>query len=150
MTTLMRKIDFARRCNVDRSRVTQWCKAGQISGAAIVGTGRTAMLDPAIALKQLKLRLSTNERFGLNGLGTNLDWWPPAAVPAAADDDDELLEIEPHRGVLVDLADVEYAIDCIWVKTDLTVQDALKPHPEALAAYNALRPRLAAIKDRRG
>ena len=36
MTTLMKKIDFARRCNVDRSRVTQWCKAGQISGAAIV------------------------------------------------------------------------------------------------------------------
>ena len=144
MTTLMKKIDFARRCNVDRSRVTQWCKAGQISGAAIVGTGRTAMLDPAIALKQLKLRLATNERFGLNGLSPNLDWSPAEAVE---DDEDDGTY---RRGTLVDLADVEYAIDCIWVGTDLNVQDTLKPFPEALAAYMALRPKLAAIKDRRG
>ena len=141
MTTLMKKIDFARRCNVDRSRVTQWCKAGEISGAAIAGTGRTAKLDPAVALKQLKLRLSTNERCGLNGLNTNLDWLP------GADEDDE---VGYRRGTLVDLADVEYAIDCIWVGTDLNVQDTLKPFPEALAAYMALRPKLAAIKDRRG
>jgi hypothetical protein len=145
MTTLMKKIDFARRCNVDRSRVTQWCKAGQISGAAIVGTGRTAMLDPAIALKQLKLRLSTNERCGLNGLSTNLDWLPGAGNA----DDDGMDEVERHRGIMVDLADVEYAIDCIWVKSDLTVQDGLKPFPEALAAYMAIRPQLAAIKDGR-
>ena len=51
---------------------------------------------------------------------------------------------------MVDLADVESAIDLIWVRSDFTVQDALKPYPEALAEYMAIRPRLAAIKDRRG
>jgi hypothetical protein len=144
MPTTMTKSQFARACNVDKARVTQWRKAGQISGAAFVGEGRFARIDPTIALKQLKLRLSTNERCGLNGLNTRLDW-----LPAVADDDDDdgLAEVKRHRGIMVDLADVESEIDLmIWVATDFTVQKALKPHPEALAAYMAARPELAAIK----
>jgi hypothetical protein len=147
MPTTMTKSQFARACNVDKARVTQWRKAGQISGAAFVGEGRFARIDPTIALKQLKLRLSTNERCGLNGLNTRLDW-----LPAVADDDDDgLAEVKRHRGIMVDLADVESDIDLIWVATDFTVQGALKPHPEALAAYMAVRAELVAIKDiRRG
>jgi hypothetical protein len=107
-----------------------------------VGEGRFAKIDAAVALKQLKERLATNERFGLNGLNTNLDWLPAEV----ASDDDGPAEVERHRGVMVDLAEVESEIDLIWVATDFTVQGALKPHPEALAAYMAARPELAAIK----
>ena len=146
MQNLMRKAEFARRCNVDRSRVTQWCEAKQIDGTAIVGEGRLAQLDPAKALAQLRDRLSTNERCGLNGIDTKLDWLPPEVD----EDDDDMIDVERNRGVMVDLADVEYAIDMIWVRSDFSVQDALKPHPAALATYMAIRPQLAAIKDRRG
>jgi hypothetical protein len=139
---IVSKAEFSRRCNVDRSRVTQWRRAGQLSGAALVGEGRFAKIDAAVALKQLKERLATNERFGLNGLNTNLDWLPAEV----ASDDDGPAEVERHRGVMVDLAEVESEIDLIWVATDFTVQGALKPHPEALAAYMAARPELAAIK----
>jgi hypothetical protein len=112
-------------------------------GRGVRRRGAIARIDPTIALKQLKLRLSTNERCGLNGLNTRLDW-----LPAVADDDDDdgLAEVKRHRGIMVDLADVESEIDLIWVATDFTVQKALKPHPEALAAYMAARPELAAIK----
>ena len=80
---LFRKSDFAQKCNVDKSRISQWLTAGQISGAAIVGEGRGAKIDAAVALKQLKERLATTERFGLNGLSTNLDWLPEEAPVAA-------------------------------------------------------------------
>jgi hypothetical protein len=67
-----------------KSRVSQWITAGLISGAAIVGEGRGAKIDAAMALKQLKERLAVDERCGENGLSTNLDWLPDeiAATPA--------------------------------------------------------------------
>jgi hypothetical protein len=71
---LIRKSDFAQKCNVNKSRVSQWITAGKLSDTAIVGEGRGAKLDAAVALAQLRERLSTDERFGLNGLSTNLDW----------------------------------------------------------------------------
>ena len=69
---VVRKSEFADMCDVTKGRVTQWISDGQISGAAIVGEGRTAMIDSEIALAQLKERLGS-ERFGENGLNTNLD-----------------------------------------------------------------------------
>ena len=60
-------------CNVSKGRVTQWITAGQISGAAIVGEGRSAMIDSELARAQLKERLAINERLGENGLNTKLD-----------------------------------------------------------------------------
>jgi hypothetical protein len=140
VNNLMRKSDFARRCNVSKGRVSQWLKAGQIDSKAIVGTGRGAKLDAAEALRQLKLRLATDERFGLNGLGTTLDWLPDAEA-----EEDGLADVERNRGVMVDLADVEKMVDETWVMSDFTVQGALEPFPEALAAYRAVRPRLRAI-----
>jgi hypothetical protein len=145
VNNLMRKSDFARSCNVSKGRVSQWLKAGQIDSKAIVGTGRGAKLDAAEALRQLKLRLATDERYGLNGLSTNLDW-----LPAEEDEDDDLAEVERHRGIMVDLADVEAMVDLTWVRTDITVQKALEPFPEALAAYRAVRPRLVQIRDGTG
>jgi hypothetical protein len=139
--TIMRKADFARRCNVSRQRVDQWSKAGQIDGKALIGTGRAQRIDVDVALAQLKLRLDFDQRFGLKGLWTTLD------APATGPEDDGLAYVERHRGTAVDLADVERAIDEIWMSSDFAVQDALEPFPEALAAYRAARPRLAAIKD---
>ncbi len=73
---IISKSVFAKRCNVSPGRVSQWLSARQIDGAAIVGQWQRAKLDAALALRQLKLRLSVDERFGLNGLRTNLDWLP--------------------------------------------------------------------------
>jgi hypothetical protein len=153
--TIMRKGDFARMINVTPGRISQYIKARQIDGDAIVGAGPRAMIDAPKALQQLRLRLDDNQRASLNGLNTRLDGAPAARVRAAyvsraivmpaGDDDDGLAEVERHRGVMVDLADVESAVDEIRVLQDFEIQDALKPHPEALAAYVALRPQLAAI-----
>jgi transposase len=140
------KSEFAKRCNVSKGRVSQWLAAKQIDGTAIVGTGRKAKLDPVVALAQLKLRLSTDERFGLNGLWTNLDWLPEGDE----DEADDLSDVERHRGVMVDLADVERMVDDTWVLSDYAIQGALKAHPEALAAYMGIRPRLVQIRDGRG
>jgi hypothetical protein len=139
---IMMKSDFARRCNVSRGRVSQWLAAGQIDGAAIVGTGRNAKLDAATALSQLKLRLATDERYGLNGLSTNLDWLPVEDN----DDDDGMAEAEADRLRHVTLYDAKAAIDDLWILMDLRLQATLKPFPEAAAAYLAARPRLADAK----
>jgi hypothetical protein len=135
---ILKKSDFARACNVDKSRVSQWLKAKQIDGEAIVGEGRFAKIDAAVALKQLKARLSTDERCGLNGLNTNLDWLP--------DVDEEEAELEADRRKYVTLLAAKAAIDDLWVYMDLNVQATLKPFADASAAYAELRPRLADVK----
>ena len=67
----IRKSEFAKLCNVSAPCVSQWISGGKIDGAAIVGEG-PALIDPDIARAQLRDRLAVNERFGLNGLNTNL------------------------------------------------------------------------------
>jgi hypothetical protein len=67
------KAEFARRRNVSPGRVTQWITAGKIFGAALVGDGRTAQIDEAIACQQLNVRLDIDQRLSGNGLGTRLD-----------------------------------------------------------------------------
>jgi hypothetical protein len=141
--TLFRKCDFARRCNVSKGRVSQWLAARQIDGAAIVGTGRNAKLDAAVALKQLKLRLATDERYGLNGLGTDLDWLPDEDIEY---DDDGMAEAEADRQRHVTLFDAKAAIDDLWVLMDLRVQEVLRPFLDAADAYAELRPGLADAK----
>jgi transcriptional regulator with XRE-family HTH domain len=141
----MMKSEFAKRCNVDKSRVSQWLKAKQIDGAAVVGTGRSAKLDAALAPAQLALRLATDERFGLNGLNTNLDWNPDEV----ADDEDEAeieAELEADRKRYVTLLAAKSAVDELWVCMDQSVQAALRPHPAAAAAYAGIRDRLAEVK----
>ena len=69
----IRKSEFAKLCNVSAPCVSQWISGGKIDGKAIVGEGRSAMIDVDLARAQLKERLSTNERCGLNGLNTKLD-----------------------------------------------------------------------------
>ena len=109
---LMRKGAFTKMMNVTPGRVSQYITARQIECAAIVGTGRAAMLDPAVAIKQLQLRLDDTQMATMNGLNTKLDH---VFVPPADDDD----EVERPRGTLVDLVDVESLIDLTWVRTDV-------------------------------
>ena len=141
MTNLMRKSDFAKRCNLSKSKISQYIAAGQLDGAALVGEGRSQKIDAAVALKQLKARPSTDERCGLNGLNTNLDW-----LPEVDEEEEAEAELEADRRKYVTLLAAKSAIDDLWVFMDLSVQAALKPHPEAAASYQALRPRLAEVK----
>jgi hypothetical protein len=75
------KSEFARRRNVTPGRVTQWISAGQISGAALVGDGRSAQIDEAIAIEQLRRTRHIDQAHSMNGLGTRLEL-DPAAPPA--------------------------------------------------------------------
>ena len=72
-SALVKKSTFAELRGVTPGRVTQWITKGKISGPAIVGDGRSAMIDVDIATAQLRERLDVNARFGLKGLSTNLD-----------------------------------------------------------------------------
>ena len=76
------KGEFARRRGVSPGRVSQWLSERKITGAAIVGEGRSALIDEVLACEQLGLRLDTGQRFG-NGLKTNLTPFDPPAEPAA-------------------------------------------------------------------
>jgi hypothetical protein len=86
---VVRKSEFAKIANVSKSNVTHWLRAGHISKPAVVGEGRTAMIDVELAMAQLKERLSVNERFGLNGLDTNLEPPPSVSAPRAPRDKPE-------------------------------------------------------------
>ena len=80
--SLVKKSAFAARCGVSKVRVSQWIAEGKISGDAIVGEGRMAMIDVDLATAQLRERLQVNQRFGMNGLSTRLDGAPPVASTA--------------------------------------------------------------------
>jgi hypothetical protein len=81
--SLVRKSEFAEMRGVSPGRVSQWIAAGQIDGAAIVGSGQRALINVELACAQLQERLAVGERFGLNGLSTNLEASPAPAPPAA-------------------------------------------------------------------
>jgi len=77
---LMRKVDFAALTGTHRSRVSHWLAEKKIDGAAIVGTGRKAMIDVDVALRQLRERLDVD---GLVRTGLNTNLYPAPAKPKA-------------------------------------------------------------------
>ena len=81
---VVRKSEFAEMCNVSKGRVTQWITAGLIDGAAIVGEGQRALINVDLACAQLQERLATDERYGLNGLSTNISTTTISPRPARA------------------------------------------------------------------
>lgn len=92
--TLVSKAQFARECNVGKSRVTAYLKTKLIDGDAVVGSGRHARIDLEKARAQLRDRLSIDHRFGLQGLSTRLDDAPrrrSAPAPVMDDDDDGIM-----------------------------------------------------------
>lgn len=56
------KSAFARAVGVAPGRVTQWITAGQIDGDALVGSGRSAKIRVAVAIRQLADRLDVEHR----------------------------------------------------------------------------------------
>ncbi len=83
---LVTKSAFADLCGVSPGRVSQWIAAGQITGGALVGEGRSARIHVETARAQLRHRLDVGRRLG-NGMGTRLasapagDPPPPTATP---------------------------------------------------------------------
>jgi hypothetical protein len=61
---IVTEADFARLAGVDRSRISQWIAAGQLSGEALVAVGRSERIDVAIARRQLGRRLDVDQRLG--------------------------------------------------------------------------------------
>lgn len=72
---------FAELRKVSPGRVSQWISEGKIKPNALVGEGRNAKIDVAIATLQLRGSLDVGQSAG-NGLNTNLDL-PAVVAPAA-------------------------------------------------------------------
>jgi hypothetical protein len=62
---IVRKSVFASMCGVTPARVSQWLSEGKLTGEALVGEGRSAKINVAIALGQLRARLDVSQRFGI-------------------------------------------------------------------------------------
>lgn len=112
MSQVVSKAAFARLKSVSAARVSQWISGGKIDGAALVGEGRTAQIDVAIADQQLRERLDMGQRVG-NGLSTRLgrataeaaphlplaEAPPAAAAPTAIDKFEEAFKRERLEGL---------------------------------------------------
>ena len=92
-------------CNVSKGRVTQWITQRLIDGAAIVGDGKRALIDVDLACAQLQERLATDERYGLNGLSTNISTKTISPRPARANAETFRYRIPAEADALEALAD---------------------------------------------
>ena len=81
---IVRKSEFAALRGVSAGRVSQWIAEGKISGPALVGEGRSAQINVAVATQQLRASLDISQRFGLNGVSTRLGEETPVAAPPTA------------------------------------------------------------------
>jgi len=78
------KGQFAALRNVSPGRVSQWISEGKIKPDALVGEGRNAKINVAMATRQLRDSLDVGQLTG-NGVGTRLDLpLPVQPVPAPA------------------------------------------------------------------
>lgn len=67
------KGEFAQLINVSAGRVSQYISEGKLTGDALVGEGRSARINVAVARQQLRRRIDVGQRFG-NGATTRLDF----------------------------------------------------------------------------
>ena len=84
---------FAVLAGVSQPRVSQWLAEGQISGDAIVGSGRKARIRVAVAQKQLRRNLDASQHLGANG-----------RARVASGDDDGTVEDDIKRARLEQLS----------------------------------------------
>jgi hypothetical protein len=68
---IVTKAEFAVICGVSAGRVSQWISEGKIPVTALVGFGRAARINVALAQQSIALKTDVGQRFG-NGLTTNL------------------------------------------------------------------------------
>ena len=73
MGEIVSKGRFAELCNVSPGRVSQWISEGKLSGAAIVGSGRSAQIDVDLGKAQVKASRDVDQAHSGNGLATNLE-----------------------------------------------------------------------------
>ena len=73
MGEIVSKGRFAELCNVSPGRVSQWISEGKLTGAAIVGTGRSAQIDVDLGKAQVKASRDVDQAHSGNGLATNLE-----------------------------------------------------------------------------
>jgi hypothetical protein len=94
------KTDFAAHINVSAGRVSQMLTAGIIGPDCLVGEGRSAKIDVAKAVEQIRLRRDPGQALG-NGLTTQL-FTPDvptagASSPLLTRNDDVALQIQQER-----------------------------------------------------
>jgi hypothetical protein len=75
------KSEFARQRGVSAARVSQWIRDSKIGPEALDGEGRMARIRVPVALEHLRDRLDPSQRFGMNGVTTDLNGPPAAAEP---------------------------------------------------------------------
>jgi hypothetical protein len=73
---IVTKAEFATLCGVSAGRVSQWISEGKIPVSALVGDGRAARINVALAQHSIAAKTDIGQRFG-NGLTTNLVTHPP-------------------------------------------------------------------------
>lgn len=81
MSEIITKSEFASRRGVSAAAVSQWIKAGRISGAALVGTGRAAMINVAEAERQLSARLDMGQQLAQASVRPTASATPPVDDP---------------------------------------------------------------------
>jgi hypothetical protein len=79
--SVVSKSQYAALKNVSPGRVSQWISEGKIEPDALIGEGRSAKINVAVADRQLKQKLDLSQRLG-NGLATRLGETPPPAAAA--------------------------------------------------------------------
>lgn len=78
MNDVISKSAFAKRCSVDPSAVTYWIKNGILTGEALVGEGRMAKINGAVAQAQLRKNRDVGQALG-NGIATRIEDTPIAS-----------------------------------------------------------------------
>ena len=141
--TVLSKAQFARAVNVGKSRVTAYLKTKLIDGDAVVGEGRFAKIDLEKARAQLRDKLSTDHRFGLQGLNTKLDD-PPRRGAVVADDDDILIDVD------IALAQLRERLTVGEIGSNDVLMSLLRPEIQArnqTSTYRPIRRRLPVAAD---
>jgi len=106
----MSKGEFAAHIGVSPGRISQYIDAGHIGADALVGEGRSARIDVARAIEQIRSRRHIGQSLG-NGLATHLRLVPTAAadqvggenVTGAADTTPPPLKREPDAAELIQI-----------------------------------------------
>jgi len=143
---LLRKGDFANLRKVTPGRVSQWIKAGQISGAALVIDGGKELIDVNIACEQLGLTLDPVQ------LSAQMRPLAPTAgaAPSPAPDQPPLLNDsqQRHQRVKVEQAEIalrqaqreEEAQRGTYIRTEDARREFAKTLTDLMASIEELMP----------
>jgi len=149
MNDVVSKQSFAELIGVTPARLSQYLAEGRISGEAIIGVGRHARINVAVAQAQLKARLDITQRIA-NGRA-RLD----GAGAAAIEDDIKAERLAQLRrlnqraaeeaalraGVYVKAADARQQFGVVAARMLSTFEASFMPIANAIVASRAQTPR---------